>query len=261
MSFTNFGSQNNYNKFKNCYVKGILDISGTLILRSNTKLYGNDFNSFDDISGNLNFNNYAYIYFNDIMDIYIKNISLTNRLNQVLINQSNIENLKNGNNDGFSNKIIFQDEIAVNNNIIDGGSIGIGKSALIGLNLTVANNIYCSNKITTNDIKINDNIYYKFQMCGMLISSTNFNIPLMNSIKNTTLTYTNLNLQSILSTNGNSCSIFLYPKYKIIFYNYYTILFQLDNTSGENILYSLINFDYELLCTNIIIKNNNNLNI
>ena len=98
-------------------------------------------------------------------------------------------------------------------------------------------------------------------MCGMLISSTNLTIPLMNSIKDTTSTYTNLNLQSILGIDGNNSSIFLYPKYKIIFYNYYTILFQIDNTSGKNILYSLITFDYALLCTNIIIKNNNNLNI
>ena len=308
MTFNDFGSQSNYNRFHSTYIKDNLDISGNLILRPNSNFYTNNINSYD-ISGNLNINNYSNVYFNNLMNVFIKNINVYDRLNQNTNNlisisgnlYNNINTINNnyntlnsqiitisgnlynvydrlnqntnnlisisgkindiliGNSD-FSNKIIFKDEIAVSNNIIDSGSLAVAKSGLFGSNLSVGNNLYCSNKIITNDIKINDNIYYKFQMCGMLISS-NLTIPLMNSIKDTTSTYTNLNLQSILSTNGNSCSIFLFPKYKIIFYNNYTVLFQLDNTSGKNILYSLITFDYALLCTNIIIKNNNNLNI
>jgi len=191
------------------------------------------------------------LYINNGYDVYNNLITLSGKIND--LQSGNIN---------FNNKIIYEDEISVNNNIIDGGSMAIGGNLLIGNNLTTANNLYCgktikSYEIITNNLTCNNNFYYKYQVCGSIITNTNFKIELMNSIPNSEFCYTNLNLKSILSTNGNGCYLFIYPKYKIIFYSNNIILNTIDNSNGITILYSLITFNYSLLCTNIDIKYNN----
>ena len=218
------------------------------LIYASTRTNNMEFSINNNVLNCFNFNNGPIytdnlLYINNGYDVYNNLISLSGKIND----------LQNGNMN-FNNKIICEDEISVNNNIIDGGNMGIGGNLLIGNNLTTANNLYCGKtiktyEIITNNLSCNNNFYYKYQVCGSIITNTNLNIPLMNSIPNTSQTYTNLDLKTILNTTGNS--IFLYPKYKIIFYSNNIILNTIDNSNGITILYSLID---SLLCTNIDIK-------
>lgn len=187
MSFTNFGSQTDYNRFKSTYIKNNLDISGTLILRKNTKLYANDFNSYD-LSGNLNFYNYSYINFNDVLDIYIKNISLTNRLNQILLNQANISLIQsnflldisnnliigsNANQINFlDNFIINENNIICNKNFINNNSCLFNSTGIKSnimqwsLNNTYIALLYASILENQFNFKINSNYLTSFYFTG-----------------------------------------------------------------------------------------------
>ena len=76
------------------------------------------------------------------------------------------------------------------------------------------------------------------------------------SIFNTASDITNFNLQTYL-INSNNNSLFIQPYYSIIFYNNENILQVIDNSTGSNMLYSLITFNQNLTCTKIIIQYKN----
>ena len=148
-----------------------------------------------------------------------------------------------------------------NNTYVIGGDLGVGGNTNIGGNLSVGNNITCTNlnlkNIKCDSLNCNNYLYYKNQSAGFLVTNTNLNIPLMNSINDISICYTNLNLQNILLTTGNNCYVFLNPFYKLVFYNNNNILCIIDNTINTTILYKQITFNYSFLCTKIIIQYNN----
>ena len=247
----------------NYITKNNLNISDTIISLNNGSGSGSGYNCGFQIQEGIDISS------NPIYTGYIKTSIDRNSFlikppngNEYNIATSNdINNLTNGNNN-FSGKINFNDEILVNNNICDAGNAGIAGNLLIGNNLTVAQNITSNNltvnqNINCNSLNCNNSLYYKGQSAGSIVTNSNLNIPLINSIQNTTTTYTNLNLQNILLTTGNNCYVFLNPSYKLVFYNNNNILRIIDNTTNTTILYQSITFNLNFLCTKIIVQYNN----
>ena len=149
-------------------------------------------------------------------------------------------------------KNIYATDVMVNN--LTSGNIGCG-------NLNSSNNITSiklkCNSIDCNSLTTND-IFYKGKICCNINIgiSPYLNIPLTTSIFNTASDITNFNLQTYL-INSNNNSLFIQPYYSIIFYNNENILKLIDNSTGSNMLYSLIIFNQNLTCTKIIIQYKN----
>ena len=138
------------------------------------------------------------------------------------------------------------------------GNIGCG-------NLNSSNNITCvdlvSDSITTNSLNVTGDIgHFKGRVCAN-INITYFpyiSFPLTYSIYDTVNGIKNFNLQTQL-INGNDCTIFVQPYYSIIFYNYDTILQNIDNSINSTTMFAYIIFNQNLVCTKIIILYKNNL--
>ena len=141
----------------------------------------------------------------------------------------------------------------MSNNIVS-GNIGCG-------NLNSSNNITCikleCNSVDCSSITTND-LFYKGKICCNinLGISPYLSIPLITSIYDTTTEITNFNLQTYL-INSNNNSLFIQPYYSIIFYNYENILQIIDNSNSSSILYSLITFSFNYICTKIILQYKN----
>ena len=200
---------------------------------------------------------------NNSIQSYIKLSSDKTLYNVLMPYDTNIYNMITTKNlaNSISNTDNFITTGLCNKNYVIGGDLGIGGNLNIGGNLSVGNNITCTNlnlkNIKCDSLTCNNYLYYKNQSAGFLVTNSNLNIPLMNSINDISICYTNLNLQTILNTNGNNCYVFLNPNYKLIFYNDNNILCIIDNTINTTILYKKITFNLPFLCTKIIIQYNN----
>ena len=200
---------------------------------------------------------------NNSIQSYIKLSSDKTLYNVLMPYDTNIYNMITTKNlaNSISNTDNFITTGLCNNNYVIGGDLGIGGNLNIGGNLSVGNNITCTNlnlkNIKCDSLTCNNYLYYKNQSAGFLVTNSNLNIPLMNSINDISICYTNLNLQTILNTNGNNCYVFLNPNYKLVFYNNNNILCIIDNTINTTILYKKITFNLSFLCTKITIQYNN----
>lgn len=165
----------------------------------------------------------------------------TNNLNSNSINNSGNIN---------SNTITTNDLNILNNSTVF--DFGIADNAIIGNNLNVSQNIHCGNNVDCNNLKVNNDAYfngsthYKYKIIGQIFY-TNISIPLMQSIPNISMTYTNIDLTPVLT----SCIIYLYPYYMLTFYDVNNKILQIiDNTNGTDILVTLVSLT---TCFKIII--------
>lgn len=128
-------------------------------------------------------------------------------------------------------------ESTINNNLSVGGLVTIGSDILIG------GNIVCSGNIITPNQSINYRAGYLYL--------NSMSLPVIRSIPNTSMAFTNLDLQSLMGTTGNNLTVSIYPLYKIQFVYSTTILCTIDNTNGLDCLYSTVVFGTSSKCTSI----------
>ncbi len=122
-------------------------------------------------------------------------------------------------------------------------SLVVGGTLLVGQNMLISGDIIISGKIITNDM-------FKKHNVGFLYVS-NMSLPVIKSIPNTKIAFTNLNIKTLLGTTGNSANVSIYPYYKIQFVFGSIILCSIDNTSGNDMLFSTVIFTTIQNCTSI----------
>lgn len=138
----------------------------------------------------------------------------------------------------------------------------VNNSFSVGSNVAIGGSIACQNILSSGTLTIK-NIQCQNITCaninagnqtGIYLYCNSLTIPIIKSIPNTTIMYTNLNLSNLMGTNGANSSILLYPTYGIQFLNNSKVIFDLTN-SGTDLLYSPIVFNQSLVCTSIQIYN------
>jgi len=152
-------------------------------------------------------------------------------------------------------------ESGILNSSAIGGNLSIGSKITIGSDVTssgnlLINNIGCQNIVVTSNVSVGGTLAYKNHVSGYLYVN-NMSLPFMKSITDTSIAFTNLNLNSLLGTNGNNSHISLAPNFMIRFFNGTTLLYTLDNSSGNDFLYNTVVFSFALNCLNVNIYFNN----
>ena len=168
----------------------------------------------------------------------------------------------------FNGATIFNNTVNVNSDLSVSQSIAaldgtINNSFSIGSNLAISGNIVCQNVISAGNLTI-QNVQCKTITCDAIIAGNqtgvylycnSLTLPILKSIPDTTIMYTNLNLSSLMGTTGASSTILLYPNYGIQIMNSSTVLFSFFN-SATDLLYHTITFSSSNVCTSIQIYHN-----
>lgn len=150
--------------------------------------------------------------------------------------------------------------LTINEDLSIGGSLATGSNIVLGKNIVVSGTSYlqtinASSINVTNDCNITGNIIFKNQIQGYIYIS-NQSIPLITSISNTLTTYTNLDIQTVLGTTGNSTPILILPNVRVLFLGINDIkLYDFTNTTSLPI-YNLITFTSSVVCLKIQIISN-----
>ena len=201
------------------------------------------------------------------MSTYFKPLHETNeKFNVLNFNWQNELNF-----DGFDIRYFIKDE----NNVMYGKNIFVGATYFLnGISsfynicitscLSVAYSIstatlLASNIITNNiTVKTINNKPINLNI-GVYITINNIQYPILKSINNTLISFTNLDLQTLLNDYENNFIILL-PNYKILMFDINNILLQKIENSTNDIYYELIEFKFtNLLCSKIKIYYNNKL--
>ena len=130
-------------------------------------------------------------------------------------------------------------------------SISVGNTIAVGGNVNIAGNITISGSIVTP--------YQSISYRAGYIYVNSMSLPVIKSIPNTTVSWTNLNLQSLLGTNPLNVTASIFPLYRVDFVNCGTVLCSIDNTNGTDCLYNTVTFASALNCTSINCYYNGNL--
>lgn len=134
----------------------------------------------------------------------------------------------------------------------------INNSLSIGGGITITGKIACHEIISPSYLKINnitcssikcDTIQCK-SFTGIFLYANNLSYPIIKSVPDCSIMYTNLNVSDMLGITGNNCNILLYPNYGVQIWNNNSLIFTISNET-DTILYSPIIFFLPLQATSI----------
>jgi hypothetical protein len=215
-----------------------------------------------ELSGNLTIdNNLTVDGLTTLQNTNINN-NLTVQNGDLLMTNNNMVKIQCNNIQNYNNKkYLTEDNFYGDGIAVDVGFNNIATGNVQSANINVSNDVTAINIKTTNlnvlnNLYINGVLYKNHYNVGNLYigSLNNLCLPLSNgSINYLALYFQGLDLQIFLINAYTDNYVILNPNYMIVFYYNDTILQIIDNTNGYNMIYSNIKFNYNFICSKILI--------